>query len=120
VAFYRILGNNSSLDGTGISTGAFPNLKSIKFSMKSKPFTPNAATFPLISQYFSLIFGNAYGGEGWTSAEMDAIYNMLGTRLVGIFPVGIKRLDVQWFNASATAASLTARTYLAGQGWIVN
>lgn len=117
---YRLLTPTSSLDGTGISMGDFPNLKSIKFTYKSKPFTPNAATFPKINQYFSLIYNNFYGNEAYTAAEIDAIYNMLGTRLVGITATGDARLDVQTFNTNATAASLAARTYLAGQGWIVN
>lgn len=111
---------NSSLDGSGISTGDFPNLKNIVFITKSKPFTPNAATFPKIDSWFNIMYGNIYGSEAWTGAQIDAIYNMLGTRLVGILPKGKRRLDVQWFNTAATAASLTARTYLAGQGWTVN
>lgn len=117
---YRLLTSTSSLDGTGISTGDFPNLKSIKFTYKSKPFTPSVTAFPLIDNYFSLIYGNVFGGEGWTGAEIDGIYNTFGARLTGITARGIARLDVQWFNTNATAASLAARTYLAGQGWTVN
>ena len=117
---YRLLTSTSSLDGTGISNGDFPNLKCIKFTYKSKPFTPNSGVFPPIDSYFSIIYGNIFGSEGWTGTEIDAIYNMFGSSLAGISPVGMRRLDVQWFTANATAASLAARTYLAGQGWTVN
>lgn len=117
---YRLLPTTSSIDGTGISTGDFPNLKSIRFQNKAKPFNPSVTAFPLIDNYFSIQYGNLYGSEGWTGAEIDAIYNTFATRLAGITARGIGRLDVQWFNTTATAASLAARTYLSGQGWYVH
>ena len=84
-----------------------------------KPFTVNAATFPKINNFLDMIYGNQFGSQGWTAAQIDAIYNMLGTALVGIVPEGWAWLRVQYWNTNATAASLTARTYLASQGWTI-
>jgi hypothetical protein len=116
---YRVNTSTTSFDGTGVSFGDFPNIKQISLQTMQKPFTVNAATFPKINNFLDMIYGNQFGSQGWTAAEIDAIYNMLGTALVGIVPEGWAWLRVQYWNTNATAASLTARTYLASQGWTI-
>lgn len=115
----RVQTNATSFDGTGISMGDFPNLKQISFQTIQKPFTPNVATFPKVNNFLDMAHGNVWGSQAWTPAEMDAVFNMLGTALLGIVPEGWAWLRVSFFNATPTNASLAARTYLTSQGWTI-
>jgi hypothetical protein len=116
-----IIGQNVfGIDDSGIGQGLFPNLKVILFRFRSKPFNPNALLFPKVNRLFNIMYGNAFGGQNYSTQEIDDIYNMLAVALDNVIPLLGGRLDVQWWNTNASENSASSRAYLQGQGWIVN